>query len=68
MKTGFNISKIKVTSCVTVTLPQTSSELQKNIDRFLTFNAALCSFGEETLTQNLYIYNINEVMIQTHLF
>ena len=25
---------------------------------------ALCSFGQEIQTQNFYIYNINEVMIQ----
>ena len=29
---------------------------------------ALCSFGEEIKSQNLNIYSINEVIIQTHLF
>ena len=47
-------------------LPQTSSEIQKNTDRLSTFKGALCSFREETETQNLYIYNINEVIIRTH--
>ena len=29
------------------------------------FKGALCRFGEEIQTQNVYIYNINEVIIQT---
>ena len=32
------------------------------------FKGALCSFGEEIQSQNFYIYNINEVIIQTIYF
>ena len=31
------------------------------------FKEALCSLGEEIQIQNFYIYNINELMIQTQI-
>ena len=41
---------------------------QENADRLMCWNrlkGALCSFGEENQTQNLYVYDINEVVIPT---
>ena len=35
---------------------------------FLLYKGVPCHFGEEIQTPNFYIYNINEVIIQTQKF